>query len=305
MFQSYDHHQVAYSSSDVIATTCFGHTTIVKWHTPPLMLLAQHVSVIRPSSRGILLLWCYCHNMFQSYDHRQVAYSSSDVIATFFRWPSSSGIFLLWCYCHMFQSYDHHQVAYSSSDVIATCFSHMTIIMWHTPPLLLLPQHVSIIRPSSCDILLLWCYCHMFQSYDHHQAAYSSSDVIATTCFGHTTIIRWHTPPLMLLPQHVSFIRPSSGRMPHDDGRLTETCCGSTIRGGENELLRWLIINCLMNIHTQQEAHQTNHNSSLHIQKQGIFPQNLAIPVTGRGGLHGCYMLRIQHCLGNRAHRWR
>jgi hypothetical protein len=25
--------QIVFSSSDVIATTCFGHTTIIKWHT--------------------------------------------------------------------------------------------------------------------------------------------------------------------------------------------------------------------------------------------------------------------------------
>jgi hypothetical protein len=35
--------------------------------------------------------------------------------------------------------------------------------------------------------------------------------------------------------------------MPHDDGRMTETCYGSNIWGGEEELLRWRTINCLMN----------------------------------------------------------
>jgi hypothetical protein len=33
-----------------------------------------------------------------------------------------------------------------------------------------------------------------------------------------------------------------------DDGRMTETCCGSNIRGGGEELLPWRTINWLKNI---------------------------------------------------------
>jgi hypothetical protein len=36
--------------------------------------------------------------------------------------------------------------------------------------------------------------------------------------------------------------------MLHDDGRMIETCCGSNIRGREEELLCWQTINCLINI---------------------------------------------------------
>jgi hypothetical protein len=35
--------------------------------------------------------------------------------------------------------------------------------------------------------------------------------------------------------------------MPHDDGHMTETCCGNNIEGRGEELLRWQTINCLMN----------------------------------------------------------
>jgi hypothetical protein len=54
--------------------------------------------------------------------------------------------------------------------------------------------------------------------------------------------------------------------MSPDDGRMTETCCGNNIRRGEEELLHWWTINCLINIRKQQGAHHSNHNSSLHIQ---------------------------------------
>jgi hypothetical protein len=47
--------------------------------------------------------------------------------------------------------------------------------------------------------------------------------------------------------------------MPLDDGRMTETCWGNDIGGVEEELLRWRTITCLLNIHTQQEAHHGNH----------------------------------------------
>jgi hypothetical protein len=53
----------------------------------------------------------------------------------------------------------------------------------------------------------------------------------------------------MLLPQHVSVIRPSSGGiqqeakdsnycMPLDDGRMTEAYCVNNVRRGEEELMR-------------------------------------------------------------------
>jgi hypothetical protein len=35
--------------------------------------------------------------------------------------------------------------------------------------------------------------------------------------------------------------------MPHDDGRMTETCCGNDIRRGEEEMLRWWTHNCFVN----------------------------------------------------------
>jgi hypothetical protein len=41
------------------------------------------------------------------------------------------------------------------------------------------------------------------------------------------------SPPLMLLPQHVSVYYC----MPLDDGRMTKACCGNNIRG-EEEMLR-------------------------------------------------------------------
>jgi hypothetical protein len=34
--------------------------------------------------------------------------------------------------------------------------------------------------------------------------------------------------------------------MPLDDGHMTETCCGKNIGGGEEELLRWRTISCLI-----------------------------------------------------------
>jgi hypothetical protein len=36
--------------------------------------------------------------------------------------------------------------------------------------------------------------------------------------------------------------------MPLDDGRITETCCGNNIGGGEEELLRWRTHNCFDNL---------------------------------------------------------
>jgi hypothetical protein len=56
------------------------------------------------------------------------------------------------------------------------------------------------------------------------------------------------SPPSMLLPQHVSVIWPP------DDGRMTERCCGSNIGGGEEELLRWRIINCWRNWRCQFDS---------------------------------------------------
>jgi hypothetical protein len=54
--------------------------------------------------------------------------------------------------------------------------------------------------------------------------------------------------------------------MPHDDGRMTETCCGNNIRGGEEELLRWRTINCLISFSTLVSftSHSTDcsHSSS-------------------------------------------
>jgi hypothetical protein len=75
---------------------------------------------------------------------------------------------------------------------------------------------------------------------------------ITTTCFGHTTIIRCHTVVYCL--KLFAWMQC-----------MTETCCGNNIRG-EDELLLWRTINCLMNMHTQQDAHHSNHNSWLHIQ---------------------------------------
>jgi hypothetical protein len=34
--------------------------------------------------------------------------------------------------------------------------------------------------------------------------------------------------------------------LPRDDGRMTETCCGNKISGGEEELLHWQTIIRLM-----------------------------------------------------------
>jgi hypothetical protein len=48
------------------------------------------------------------------------------------------------------------------------------------------------------------------------QFLFSSSDLIATICFDHTTIIK----------------------RPPDNGHMTETCCANKISGGEEELLR-------------------------------------------------------------------
>jgi hypothetical protein len=52
----------------------------------------------------------------------------------------------------------------------------------------------------------------------------------------------------MLLPQHVSVIRPSSSgiQYPLDDGRMTEACCGNNIGREEEELLRWRTHNCFV-----------------------------------------------------------
>jgi hypothetical protein len=66
--------------------------------------------------------------------------------------------------------------------------------------------------------------------------------------------------------------------MPLDDGRTTETCCGINIRGGEEELLRWKTINCLINITRNRKDttlttirdYHGNHNSWPHLQLTAI-----------------------------------
>jgi hypothetical protein len=40
--------------------------------------------------------------------------------------------------------------------------------------------------------------------------------------------------------------------MPHDDGHMTETCCGSNIGGGEEELMLRQTINCFVKVEENQ-----------------------------------------------------
>jgi hypothetical protein len=74
------------------------------------------------------------------------------------------------------------------------------------------------------------------------QQFFSSSDVIATTCFDHTIIIRRQTAVYCrkLYPAN-SYSKPFATVhhcLPPDDDRMIETCCGITIGRGEEELLR-------------------------------------------------------------------
>jgi hypothetical protein len=74
---------------------------------------------------------------------------------------------------------------------------------------------------------------------------FSSSDVTATTCFGHTTIVMRYIVVYCKL-QSSKKLKTVYYCMPHDDGRMTETCFGEEVVAltGHNRLI----------IHTQQEA---------------------------------------------------
>jgi hypothetical protein len=87
---------------------------------------------------------------------------------------------------------------------------------------------------GSHALWLLWC-CFLLRVYNE-QSNYGSVNT--------TNLL---SRRLMLLPQHVSAIRPSSGgiqklktvyyRIPLVDGRMTETCCGSNIGRQEKRFI--------------------------------------------------------------------
>jgi hypothetical protein len=72
--------------------------------------------------------------------------------------------------------------------------------------------------------------------------------------------------------------------MPPDDGRMTETCCGSNVGRGEEELLRWRTINCFVNF----EPSRTRKNSEkTHGMKCSVHPDNSFGVRDGQSGKRG------------------